>query len=163
MIDYQAIAALAAIAETQSFQAAAEKLFITQSAVSQRVKSLETYYGEPLLIRTTPYRPTPLGLKLLGLFKRLSILEQDFTAEMSSLIEPLRISLAISRDSLETWFRTVFNQLNAIPKFTLDIIADDQERTLGYLENGIVAACASTTAKPLSGCKWNFLDISIMF
>ncbi len=52
MLDYQAIAALAAVIKTQGFQTAAERLFITQSTVSQRIKALEQYYGEPVLIRT---------------------------------------------------------------------------------------------------------------
>jgi len=154
MLDYDAIATLAAIIETQGFQEAAQKLFITQSAVSQRIKSLESQYGEPVLVRTLPYRPTRLGLKLLGHFKKVSLLEQDFhaSADVSQ-----HISIAISRDSLETWFKQVIDQLKSLPSVTLEIIADDQEKTLAYLQNGIVAACASTSEKSPAGCKSDFL------
>ena len=40
-MDYKLLAALAAIIETQSFDLAAEQLFISQSAISQRIKLLE--------------------------------------------------------------------------------------------------------------------------
>ena len=75
MIDYQAVAALSAVIETQSFQKAAEKLFVTQSAVSQRIKSLENFYGKPVLIRSLPYRPTHLGTALLEHFRRTMLLK----------------------------------------------------------------------------------------
>ena len=45
------------VIETQGFENAAARLFITQSAVSQRIKALESEYGEPVLVRALPYRP----------------------------------------------------------------------------------------------------------
>lgn len=158
MLDYEGIAALAAVIETQSFQSAAQALFITQSAISQRIKTLEQYYGEPVLIRTPPYKPTTLGLKLLGLHKRVTLLEESFVSDLSLARHHQTISLAINRDSLETWFVGVIDQLKQLNStITLEIIADDQEKTLSYLQNGMVSACASTTAKALTGCKVEFL------
>lgn len=157
MLDYSAIAALAAVIETQGFQSAAEKLFITQSAVSQRIKSLENYYGEPVLIRSLPYQPTKLGVMLLGHFKRISILEDSLQETITSQHHVPTISIAISRDSLETWFVAVIEKLRALPSIKLEIIADDQELTLDYLRKGLVSACASTTNKQISGCKAEFM------
>lgn len=157
MIDYEAIAALSAVIETQSFLSAAEKLFITQSAVSQRIKSLENYYGEPVLIRTLPYKATQLGLNLLKHYKQVTLLEDALNDELLAQINKQRISIAISRDSLETWFVEVIEQLKNIPTITLEIIADDQDLTLSYLQNGLVSACASTASKSISGCKAEFL------
>jgi LysR family transcriptional regulator (chromosome initiation inhibitor) len=157
MLDYQAIAALAAVIETQGFQTAAERLCITQSAVSQRIKHLEQYYGEPLIIRTQPYRPTNLGLTLLGHYKRVTMLEDSLQAEISLTADAPRISISVSRDTLETWFPEVINQLAKMMPIKLDIIADDQDRTLHYLQKGLVSACASTTKKTPTGCKSDFL------
>ena len=39
------------VAETLNFTRAAERLGLTQSAVSHQIKSLETELGEPLFIR----------------------------------------------------------------------------------------------------------------
>ena len=58
MFDYKSLEALAAVIDQQSFDKAAERLYITQSAISQRIKSLEQYVGQPLLIRDLPYSPT---------------------------------------------------------------------------------------------------------
>lgn len=157
MLDYQGIAALAAVVETQSFQSAANKLFITQSAVTQRIKTLEHYYGEPLLIRTQPYRPTQLGLSLLGHFKRVQLLESALQTTLKDKTTFPHISISISRDSLETWFPRVLDHLKKIMPMTLEIIADDQELTLQYLQKGLVSACASTSKKSLTGCKAEFI------
>lgn len=157
MFDYQAIAALAAIIETQSFQGAAEKLFITQSAVSQRVKGLEKYYGEPVLIRSIPYHPTALGLILLGHLKQVQLLENSLQTSLKKEAQFPHISLAINRDSLETWFPSVLNQAERLLPIYIEIIANDQEITLDYLKKGMVSACASTEAKALSGCQVDFL------
>lgn len=157
MFDYRSIAALSAVLETQRFELAAKKLFVTQSAVSQRIRSLENYYGKPVLIREQPYRPTELGKLLLGHYQRLLMLEADFQAGLTGETSSLRIPIAISRDSLETWFKSVTEHLNKLMPMYLDIIADDQDVTLEYLKKGLVAACAATTGKPITGCSSTFL------
>lgn len=58
MLDYAALAAFAAVLRTGSFDAAAQILGVTQSAVSQRVKALEERLGCNLVQRTRPARPT---------------------------------------------------------------------------------------------------------
>lgn len=156
-MDYQAIAALMAVIETQSFQRAAEKLFVTQSAISQRIKTLESFYGEPVLIRTLPYRPTRLGSILLDHFRRTKLLEDALNETLYLSQSKQKISIAISRDSLETWFVAVIAQIKKISPITMEIIADDQDVTLSYLQNGLVSACASTNKKTLPGCKIDFV------
>lgn len=157
MLDYPAISALSAVIETQSFQHAADKLFITQSAISQRIKSLENYYGEPVLIRSHPYRPTRLGSMLLEHFRRTMLLEDTLNASLLAPNYQQRISIAISRDSLETWFVAVLAELKNVSAIKLEIIADDQDVTLSYLQDGFVSACSSSNGKHLSGCKAEFL------
>lgn len=57
---------LQAVAETGSFTKAAEKLYITQSAVSHAVRELEQQAGTPLFDRLSKnVRPTRCGLLLL--------------------------------------------------------------------------------------------------
>jgi LysR family transcriptional regulator (chromosome initiation inhibitor) len=157
MLDYSAIAALAAVIETQSFQMAAGRLFVTQSAVSQRIKSLEQFYGEPVLVRALPYRPTDLGLSLLGHYKRVMMLEDALHADLKTTAAVPSLSISISRDTLETWFPKVIQQLHKVMPLKLEILADDQDRTLLNLQKGLVSACASTTSKPLPGCKSEFI------
>ncbi|HHB1427548.1 TPA: LysR family transcriptional regulator [Serratia odorifera] len=50
-----------AVVETGSFEGAAKKLFITSSAVSLRIRALESEVGTSLLLRRRPCIPTPQG------------------------------------------------------------------------------------------------------
>lgn len=157
MLDYKGIEALYTVQELQSFEAAAKKLHITQSAISQRIKSLEIYYGEPLLIRTLPYRLTPLGKQLTSYFKRVCLLEEDFEKQLKKTSELCSISIALNRDSLETWFLELIENTEIFKDVLLNVIADDQELTLDYLKNGLVSACLSTSEKEILGGKMHFL------
>lgn len=153
MFDYKGIETLYTVLEVQSFEAAAKKLFITQSAISQRIKGLETQYGEPVLIRIHPYRSTELGTQLIGHFKKICLLEDDLKQQLKVSTSVPRISIAINRDSLETWFLELMDEKEIFGNILLEIIADDQELTINYLKNGIVSACLSTSEKPvLGGC-----------
>ncbi|HXH04271.1 MAG TPA: LysR family transcriptional regulator [Candidatus Competibacteraceae bacterium] len=59
---------LAMLRDTGSIAAAAERLHLTQSALSHQTKALEDYYGLPLFIRKSrPIRFTPAGQRLLAL------------------------------------------------------------------------------------------------
>jgi DNA-binding transcriptional LysR family regulator len=59
------LAALAAVIEFGSFDAAADRLHVTPSAVSQRIKALEQRVGQVLVVREKPCRATPAGIPLL--------------------------------------------------------------------------------------------------
>lgn len=45
--DYRTLQALDAVIRERGFERAAQKLCITQSAVSQRIKQLENLFGQP--------------------------------------------------------------------------------------------------------------------
>lgn len=157
MLDYKSIEALHAVIELQSFEAAAKKLYITQSAVSQRIKSLETYYGETVLIRIQPYKPTELGKSLIGHFKRVCLLEDTFDQDMKIRATKLRMAIALNRDSLETWFLDLVDKTDLCQDVLLEILADDQDLTLDYFKKGLVSACLSTSGKEIMGSNVTFL------
>lgn len=158
MIDYKGLEALHKVQELESFEGAANALGITQSAVSQRIKGLETYYGEPVLIRSTvPYQLTRLGAKLIKHYLKVSTLEGSLLEELEEKESLAPVSVAINRDSLETWFMTLLDDPTLFPEIQLEIIADDQDITIDYFKKGIVSACLSTTLTPLSGCHATFL------
>ncbi len=65
--DYRTLQALDAVIRERGFERAAQKLCITQSAVSQRIKQLENMFGQPLLVRTVPNKAyNGLGMPLHG-------------------------------------------------------------------------------------------------
>lgn len=157
MLDYRGLEALFTVIELQSFEGAASKLHITQSAVSQRIKALEVHYGEPILIRTLPYAPTKLGGHLLGHFKQISILEGSLENKIRPTRTKPHLSIALNRDSLETWFMELIEKEDILKNINLEIITDDQELTLDYLKKGLVSACVSTSSKEIVGGKAAFL------
>ena len=70
--DSTALECLAAIVEEDGFERAAARLSITQSAVSQRLRALESQVGTVLLVRTRPLRLTTAGQLLLKHTKMLT-------------------------------------------------------------------------------------------
>lgn len=158
MIDYRGLEALYTVQQLQSFEAAAKKLHITQSAVSQRIKTLESVHGEPLLVRVLPYKFTKLGEYLIGHYQRVCLLEQSLRQKIDSSKSTIKphIAIAINRDSLEGWFLNLLEE-KIFKDITLEIIADDQELTLDYLRKGLVSACISTSSKEILGGKSVYL------
>ncbi|MFD1214953.1 LysR family transcriptional regulator, partial [Arthrobacter sp. GCM10027362] len=55
------LATFAAVVEHGTFDAAARRLHVTPSAVSQRIKAMEQAAGRVLLQRTAPVQPTAAG------------------------------------------------------------------------------------------------------
>lgn len=157
MLDYRGIEALYMVQALQSFEAAAKKLHVTQSAISQRIKGLETYYGEPVLIRILPYKPTRLGEYLISHFQRLCLLEESLEQQLGYTSIRPRVSIALNRDSLETWFLDLIEDTSIFNDITVEIIADDQELTIDYLKKGLVSACLSTSEKEIIGGNVAFL------
>ncbi|KTD07811.1 ArgP/LysG family DNA-binding transcriptional regulator [Legionella jamestowniensis] len=155
-LDQRGLQALDAVIQTQSFAAAAKQLFITQPAVTQRIKQLENQFGQPLLIRSLPYQATPLGEKLLSLLRRTRLLEEHLLQEIHHE-SPARLSLALNRDSLETWFTRSLSTLGLLEKFNIDIITDDQEVTIDYFRKGLVSACVTSYDRALPGCECSLL------
>ena len=76
MIDRAALAAFAAVLHSGSFETAAGRLHVTQSAVSQRIKTLEEALGTTLIRRTRPATPTEAGRRLLAHAEAVGLLER---------------------------------------------------------------------------------------
>src|SRR5260370_34147629 len=100
-LDRQQLAAFAAVIELGSFDAAAERLHVTPSAVSQRIKALEQRVGQVLVVREKPCRPTAAGVPLLRLAAQTARMESEALAETSGggPGERTRIAIASNRDS----------------------------------------------------------------
>lgn len=146
MIDYEAIRALEAILEYQSFEKASKSIGITQSAITQRIQGFESFLGERLLIRKTPYKPTATGQAYLGLLRKVKILESEIESNSSN--KPI-IKIAINRDSLDLYFLDIISDKECAEAFALEIIADNQDNTLEYLKSGQVDMCISSESKAI--------------
>ena len=158
--DPDALECLAAIVEEGGFERAAQRLSITQSAVSQRLRALEAQIGTVLIVRSRPLKPTSAGHLLLKHTKQMRLLRADLERDLKELApsslggarEEERISIAINADSIATWALPALNDL-ATQGLPMEIIADDQDFTQDWLREGQVLGCVTTLKQALRGCK----------
>lgn len=158
-LDPHALECLAAIVEEGGFERAAARLSITQSAVSQRLRTLEAQAGTVLIVRSRPLRPTAAGRLLLRHAMQLRLLRADLEHDLHGLApgaasarEEERISIAVNADSIATWALPALTPL-VTAGLPLEIIADDQEFTQVWLREGQVLGCVTALPQALRGCK----------
>ncbi|MCL1144602.1 LysR family transcriptional regulator ArgP [Shewanella sp. 10N.261.52.F9] len=159
MFDYAHLKALSIVVSQGGFDKAAKHLFISQSAVSQRIKQLEDKIGQSLLVRTNPVRATETGKRLLRHYSQVQLLESELRSEMDvddpSL--PTIVKIAVNADSLATWFLPALVDVFKQHKWLLELIVDDEAYTHNLLKNGEAVGCVTTSQIALSGCSSEFL------
>ena len=162
MYDYRQVEAVAAVVLEGSFEKAAARLHITQSAVSQRVKALEDSLGRMLVVRASPVRATDEGQRIVEHYLKVGQLEADLGASLVTDRPAAWTTLpvAINADSLATWFLDAVGPLLRRERVLLDIVTEDQEHTYRLLREGRVAACITTRADPVQG--WRSLALGDM-
>ncbi len=151
-LDLAQLDALAACVSEGTFDAAARALHVTPSAVSQRVKALETSVGRVLLSRSKPVVPTSSGEALLRLARQIHTLTADAVSELSDDASGAShvIPLAVNADSLATWFLPAVAAIG--PPLIFDLHRADQEQTAELLRQGTVMAAVTSAAQAVPGC-----------
>lgn len=143
--------ALVAIADQGSFEAAARQLHVTPSAVSQRIRALESAAGQVLVSRGTPCRPTPHGewLVRLGRQTRLLYAEASHSITGAGAVE---LPVAINADSLGIWFRDVLAEVATWDGTALLVHVEDQAYSQELLRRGDVLAAVTSDPAAVQGC-----------
>ena len=155
-IDNAQLAAFAAVLSEGTFEAAARRLHVTPSAISQRLKLLEERLGQVLVQRTIPCQPTIAGKTLARFTGQLTLLEAELLNEIGAESEageassPLRIPIVVNADSLDSWFIEVLDQLATTIRF--DIRVEDQDHSATLLKDGSVMAAISADPEAVTGC-----------
>lgn len=154
MLDYKLLEALTAVVECGGFERAGEALGLSQSAVSQRIRSLEVRLGQPVLVRTPALAPTPVGRRLLNHARRVQLLERDLRQALPTLTsEAPRLRIAVNADSLATWWAQAIGPLCREEGVVLDLVVEDQDVGLRRLRDGDVAACLCASSQPIAGAR----------
>lgn len=160
-IDNAQLAAFAAVVREGSFDAAARRLHVTNSAISQRIKQLEERLGQVLILRGTPCCATQAGSALLRFAEQVDLLESELLLDLGVFGEDqrttLRIPVAVNADSLDGWFLLAMERACLNSTLTLDIRVDDQEYSAAMLREGSVMAAVSASATPIQGCRAEYL------
>jgi LysR family transcriptional regulator (chromosome initiation inhibitor) len=152
-LDYKLLSALNAVIEQQGFEQAAKKLFISQPAISLRLKNLEEKVGQPLVIRGQPIRVTPAGEKLLSHYKMVQQLENDLMTNLFPTVpsHPVKISLAVNADSIATWFLDAMAPILKRYLVEMNLIIANGAETLDKLRSGQAIGAVMNIKSPLPG------------
>jgi LysR family transcriptional regulator (chromosome initiation inhibitor) len=155
-IPFELAETVAVVVDEGSLDAAARRLRITPSAVSQRIKTLEEQIGRVLLVRSKPARPTEAGAAIVRLARQAALLEHDTIAALGA--DPaeagrITVPLAVNADSLATWFLPPLAQLSQRHPVVFELHRDDQDFTAGLLESGTVMGAVTSRATPVAGCR----------
>lgn len=145
------LAALAAVVEEGSFDAAARRLHVTPSAVSQRVKALEQQAGQVLVLRSRPCRPTPAGSTLVRLAGQVATLHAEAVREVTGAADLIRLAVAVNADSLSTWFPEALAGLPG--HVVVELHREDQDHSAQLLRDGAVMAAVTADVRPVQGCR----------
>src|SRR6478735_212045 len=147
------LAALVAIADHGTFEAAARHLHVTASAVSQRIRALESDIGQVVVRRTTPCRPTPAGEELIRLARQTRLLHDEVRDALAhGHVGIVDLPVAVSADSLATWFRAGLAEVAGWAEVALRLHVEDQAFSADLLRSGDVLAAVTSEPTPVQGC-----------
>jgi LysR family transcriptional regulator (chromosome initiation inhibitor) len=157
MIDYTALAAVAAVVREGSFERAAHMLGVTPSAISQRVRGFEDRLGAILIVRGQPCTATERGRELVAHFDRVHLLEADLSplpgADSRQDRAPATLKVAVNADSLATWFPEAVAAFARETGMLIELTIDDETHTAERLKSGEVLAAVTSDPEPVPGCK----------
>lgn len=148
MIDYRLLQALSAVVEQGGFERAALVLHLTQSAISRRIKQLESVLGQPVLLRSSPPAATAAGQRLLNHLQQVR--QMETALGLTDDPQDLVVRLATNADSLATWLpeALVLPEQQAV---RFDLVVEDQSVGLKRMKQGDVMACICASPQPVNG------------
>jgi LysR family transcriptional regulator (chromosome initiation inhibitor) len=154
MFQFEQLRTFAAVVDEGTLEAAARSLYVTPSAVSQRLKSMEDAAGQILLQRTNPVRPTTAGEAILRFARQVRQLEWDARQELGASQDRPRapIPLVVNADSLSTWFMPALASLPPDLGACFELRREDEQHSTQLLRTGSVMAAVTATPEPVQGC-----------
>jgi len=152
--DREQLETLAAVVDSGTFDAAARRLRVTPSAVSQRIKAFERELGRVLVVRSKPVAATASGEALVRLARQLATLEHDALAALGigETAERTSLPIAVNADSMASWILPALARAAERLPIVLDLHREDQDHTAELLGSGTVMAAVTSQATPVPGC-----------
>jgi LysR family transcriptional regulator (chromosome initiation inhibitor) len=147
-VDPAQLRALVSVVDEGSFELAAAALHLTPSAVSQRIKALETSTGRILVRRTKPTEVTDAGRPYLRLARQIEALVRDVLID-DDATGPV-VPLAVNSDSMATWVLPALASVGGAARFHLH--REDEGHSADLLRSGAVMAAITTDTDPVQGC-----------
>lgn len=141
---------LLAVIDHGSFEAAADELHLTQSAISQRIRALETSVGQVLVHRSRPAGVTEAGATYLRLARQMTALADQAQRDVGTPGPVPRLSIAVNSDSLGSWVLPALAPLAG--EIAFDLHREDEAHSIALLRAGTVMAAITTSGRPVQGC-----------
>ncbi|MGB3611958.1 MAG: LysR family transcriptional regulator [Cellvibrio sp.] len=158
MIEIRHLKTLIALRETGSLVEAAERLFLTQSALSHQLKELESRLECELFVRKSrPLRFTEAGKRLLLLADEVTAKVSEAERDLQKLLhgEAGRLYMAIECHSCFNWLMpTVEVYRNQWPAIELDFSSGFTFEPLPALAQGEVDLVITSDPLPLKGVEY---------
>ncbi|WP_109566434.1 LysR family transcriptional regulator [Jannaschia seohaensis] len=157
-IEFRHLRTIKAIVECGGLARAAERLNITQSALSHQVKNLEAQIGVDLFVRRSkPMKLSPAGQRLLRLAEQVlpqvEAVEADFAGLKSGRTG--RLHIAIECHACFEWLFPVLEQFRrAWPEVDVDIRPGLQFQALPALQKEEVDLVVSSDPEDLPGIEF---------
>ncbi len=131
---------LAALADTGSLAKAAERVFVTQSALSHQLKALEARYGAPLFERNTkPLRFTQAGARLVTLAREVLAMTAQAEREVAQWVSGRggQLRVAVECHTCFDWLMPAMDAFREHwPDVELDLVGGFQVDPMALLETG---------------------------
>lgn len=145
---------VAAIVDERSFEAAARTLRISPSAVSQRLRALESQLGSVLIIRSRPIRATKAGATIVRFARQYEVIAHEATVELGlERRGRVHVPIAVNADSLALWLLPALEEVARAHDVTFELLREDEARTATLLESGSALAAITSQSRPIAGCE----------
>jgi LysR family transcriptional regulator, regulator for metE and metH len=139
-LELRHLRSLAAIADARRLADAAERVHLTQSALSHQVRALEAYYGITLFQRTSAgLRFTPAGQRLLELARAILAAVQDAERDVARLKGDAsgELRIALECHTCFDWLMPVMDDFRRRwPEVEVDLVAGFHSDPLKLLQSG---------------------------
>ncbi|WP_237208417.1 LysR family transcriptional regulator ArgP [Rothia nasimurium] len=140
------------VIEYGTFDAAADILGVSASAISQRIKAMEQIAGRVLIKRTNPVAPTESGQSVLRIARQSEFLHAEMERELGGGGGGQNVAVAVNADSLATWFLSAVAELAAHDRIFCDVRREAEYHSSALLRSGEVMAALTSQPEPIAGC-----------
>lgn len=126
-------------AEEENVTKAAERLFISQQALSIHIKNLEEEYGVAFFERKPVFRLTRAGRRMAAFARQVLGLEEDVKAEFSDLDINAKglLRVGLSRLRSNAFFPPIWEKYYAKhPNISVDLLDGNRQKLAEYMTSG---------------------------
>ncbi|WP_309132718.1 ArgP/LysG family DNA-binding transcriptional regulator [Brevibacterium sp.] len=161
-MNIEQVRSLAAVVDEGTVEGGAFVLGITPSAMSQRIRTLESRLGQVLIRRANPVTVTEAGEAVLKYAREIELLESETMDRLHSLTvgadsassaedpskpAPTILRIGVNADSMSTWFRPVFAEVADWDDIVIRIEVVDQDKALPLLTSGEVLGTVTSESR----------------